>query len=141
MFISRIILFAFKNWKFASRYVSRPVCLGLQSQLATFVFHDTAHDTASHDTAPLSTFSSLKSPTCCTKPRVALDGNKLFQRQVICGFRDFIDNLKTLFYKRNKKNLVAVTCDSRVITTLEMHVKHSAVASCFTRISHAVITR
>ena len=48
-------------------------------------------------------FSSLKSPTCCTKPRVALDGNKFFLRQVICGFLGFIDNLKTLFYKRNKK--------------------------------------
>ena len=70
-------------------------------------------------------FSSLKSPTCCTKPRVALDGNKFFLRQVICGFLGFIDNLMTLFYKRNKKL-------SRCIS-LEMHVKHSAIASLITR--------
>ena len=33
----------------------------------------------------------------------ALDGDKLFLRQVICSILRFIDNLKTLFYKRNKK--------------------------------------
>ena len=53
-----------------------------------------------HLTANLSAFSSLKSQTCCTKLRVALDSNKLLLRQIICGFRGFIDNLKT-FYKRN----------------------------------------
>ena len=34
------------------------------------------------------------------KPRVALHGNKLFLRQVICSFLGFIDNFKTLFYKK-----------------------------------------
>ena len=55
-------------------------------------------------TATLSVFSSLKSPKCFTKPRVgrvALDGNKLFQRQIICGFLGFIDNLEILFNKRS----------------------------------------
>ena len=44
--------------------------------------------------------------------RVALNGNKLFLRQVICSFLGFIDNLQILFYKRNKKNLVAVWLSS-----------------------------
>ena len=56
-----------------------------------------------------------------------------------CGFLGFIDNLKTLFYKRNKKLSGCVIID--VITALEMHVKLSDVASCFTRISRAVVTR
>ena len=60
-------------------------------------------DTTEAFNCNFSAFSSLKSPTCCTKPRMALDGNKLFLRQIICGFLGFIDNLEILFYERNKK--------------------------------------
>ena len=59
-------------------------------------------------TTTFSAFSSLKSPTCCTKPRVALDGNKLFLKQELCGVLGFIDNLKTLFYKINKSRCVII---------------------------------
>ena len=34
----------------------------------------------------VSAFSSLKSPSFCAKPRMALNGNKLLLRQVICSF-------------------------------------------------------
>ena len=33
------------------------------------------------------------------------------------------------------------TCDYRVITAREIHVKHEAIAMCFTCISSAVVTR
>ena len=65
----------------------------------------------------ISAFSSLKSPTFCTKPRVALNGSRLFLRQrIICSFLGFIDNLNTLFYKRNKKKVSSV--DYQVKTAL-----------------------
>ena len=35
--------------------------------------------------------------------KIVVYGNKLFLRQVICSFLGFIDNLNTLFYKRNKQ--------------------------------------
>ena len=70
-------------------------------------------------TATLSAFSSLKSQTFCTKPSVA--PRWLQALPAICSLFGFIDNLKTLFHKRNKKTWEA----SRTL------------GSCFPRISRA----